>query len=623
MKLKWRYLSLLVIFLMGGFGAIASKAPERVEPAFWWIGMKNPNLQLMIYGKDISDYQPVVDYPGVSIERVISVKSPNYLFMNLRIAADAKSGAFDIKFQKNGKTVLTYVYKLLQREKGSADRQGYNASDAIYLITPDRFVNGNPKNDTVEGLLEKANRMDKNGRHGGDIQGIINSLDYIKEMGFTTIWINPLLENNQPVFSYHGYSTTNYYKIDARFGTNEEYRELAEIASKKGIKLIMDMIENHCGSGHWWVKDLPTDDWFNFQGDYHPTIHHRETIQDPYASDFDKKLHSDGWFVKSMPDLNQKNDLMATYLIQNAIWWIEYAHLGGIRQDTYPYPDKDFMSNWSKAIMTEYPHFNMVGEEWSTNPSIVAFWQRGKQNPNGYKSYLPGLMDFPLQNALVESLNGDENIYGHGIVKLYSTLANDFVYADPMNLVVFPDNHDMSRFFTQINEDFDLYKMGITYIAVTRGIPQIYYGTEILMKNPGTTDHGIIRSDFPGGWKGDQVNAFTGAGLSNQQKEAQQLVKKLFNWRKGCEAVHTGKLKHFAPIYNNSIYTLFRYTDKQIVMLIMNKNAEAKTIALDKFRAEVIGDASEGRNVLSGAKVILKDSVKVAGRSALLIEIDK
>lgn len=623
MKMKLRLASVLVLLLVQ-ITCFAAKQPERVEPAFWWVGMKNPNLQVMVYGENISELTPVAKYDGLKIVNVHKVKSPNYLFIDFQLAANIKPGSFKIEFQKDSKRKLSYEYKLLEREEGSAERIGYNTSDVMYLITPDRFANGNPNNDNIDGMPDLLNREDENGRHGGDIQGMINSLDYIKDMGFTAIWVNPLLENNQQAFSYHGYSTTDYYKVDPRYGSNEEYLEFVKLAKSKGIKIVMDMIENHCGSEHWWVKDLPTEDWFNFQEGFKQCIHRRETVQDPYASDWDKKMHADGWFVPSMPDLNQKNELMATYLIQNSIWWIEYAQLSGVRQDTYPYPDMDFMSDWTKAIMTEYPNFNIVGEEWSTNPSIIAYWQKGKKNPNGYESFLPGLMDFPLQHAMVEALNEDEAEYGKGIVKLYTMLSNDFVYADPTQLVVFPDNHDMSRIFTQLNEDFDLYKMAMAYIAVTRGIPQIYYGTEILMKNPGTDSHGVIRTDFPGGWKDDKVNAFSGEGLTGQQKEAQEYTKILLNWRKSCKTIHKGKLKHFAPVLDPKIYTMFRYDDEKIVMLVMNKNDEAKSIPLEIFKAELLGKANEGINVLTGEKVSLAgNNVQVSGRSVLLLEINK
>lgn len=614
---------LFCLVLISGLTVFAKNNIERVEPSFWWAGMKNTELQVMIYGENISELRPVIDYQGVSLERSIQVESPNYLFLYLNIDNAVKPGEFDINFTRKGKTVLSYKYELKKREEGSSERQGYNTSDVMYLITPDRFANGNPDNDNMPGMKEQANRNDKDGRHGGDLEGIINHLDYIEDMGFTALWLNPVMENNMTSTSYHGYAITDFYKTDARYGTNDDYLRLVKEAKKRGVKVIIDMIMNHCGSEHWWMDDLPTSDWLNFQDGWQQTTHMRETNMDPYASEYDKKMHSDGWFVQTMPDLNQRNTLLADYLIYNTIWWIEYADLGGIRMDTYPYPDKEFMSEWTRRVMDEYPNFNIVGEEWSVNPSIVSYWQKGKQNHDGYVSYMPGVFDFPLQEALIKALNEDDSQWGQGLIKLYSTIANDFLYADPTQLVTFPDNHDMSRFYTQINEDFNLFKMGMTYLAVTRGIPQIYYGTEILMTNPNSDAHGEIRSDFPGGWEGDNVNAFKSIGLSDEQKEAQDFVKTLLNWRKGSEEVHNGNLKHFAPVHNSGLYSLFRYSDKKAVMLVMNKNHEAQEVALDHFRKEVIGDAKQGINIISGAAVSLNgNSIQVEGRSFLLLEID-
>ncbi|MBI9063988.1 MAG: glycoside hydrolase family 13 protein [Marinilabiliaceae bacterium] len=619
LKLQLLFVGLLLTATIG-----AKVKLDRVEPAFWWAGMEDANLQVLVYGENISELKPMIDYPGVTLERSIQVKSPNYLFLYLKLDKNVKPGSFDLNFTKKGKIVLNYSYQLFEREEGSAQREGYNTSDVMYLITPDRFANGDPTNDNMPGMTEQVNRQDPNGRHGGDIAGIIQNLDYIGDMGYTALWLNPVIENNMISTSYHGYAMTDLYKIDARYGTNEDYLKLSKEAKKNGIKLIMDMILNHCGSEHWWINDLPTNDWLNYQDGWKPTTHMRETIQDPYASEYDKRRHADGWFVESMPDLNQRNELLADYLIYNSIWWVEYAQLDGIRMDTYPYPDKHFMAEWTRRVMMEYPNFNIVGEEWSVNPTIVAYWQKGKQNADGYTSWMPGVFDFPLQKALVDALNEDDSQWGKGLVKLYNTLANDFVYADPTQLVTFPDNHDMSRFYTQINEDFELFKMGMAYIAVTRGIPQIYYGTEILMTNPGTDSHGVIRSDYPGGWAGDAANAFTGEGLTSEQKEAQAFMKTLLNWRKVTPVIHNGQLKHFGPAFASGVYTLFRYDDEKVVMLVMNKNKDEKAVDLTAFKAEVIGDATSATDVLTGEKVSLEgESIQVGGKSFLLLEIDK
>ena len=590
---------------------------DRVEPTFWWVGMKNPTVQLMVHGQEIAVTEITLNYPGVKIKTISRQDNPNYVFIDLSISPEAKSGTFPIEFRKSKKDVVIYNYELKDREPNSASRKGFDGSDVIYLITPDRFANGNPANDAVAGMKELPNRKDYNGRHGGDIQGLKNSLDYISMLGFTSVWLNPVLENDMPRASYHGYSTTDFYKVDPRYGTNQEYQDFAKAVHQRGMKLMMDMIFNHIGSEHWWMNDMPSSDWINFYPEYKITSHRRTVNQDPYASEVDKRAMSDGWFDNTMPDMNLRNPFMANYLIQNSIWWTEYLGLDGIRMDTYPYPDKFTMAGWTKRMMEEYPDFYMVGEEWTTNPAIVSYWQKGKINQDGYVSELPGLMDFPLNNAVTQGLKNPET-WGSGLITLYDALANDFLYADPSKLVIFPDNHDMSRFYTQLGENFDLLKMGIAYYATTRGIPQIFYGTEILMSNPGTEEHGVIRSDFPGGWAGDQVNAFTGAGLTTQQKQAQDFFRKVLNWRKTSEVIHSGKLKHFAP--EDGVYVYFRYNQNKKVMVVMNKNAQEKTIDTNRF-SETMANCTSGKEIISGTTITDLTNLKVPAMSAMIIEL--
>ncbi|MDP2889365.1 MAG: glycoside hydrolase family 13 protein [Bacteroidota bacterium] len=609
----------LYLFIIGIAFSISTFAlnVDRVEPTFWWVGMKNPTVQLMVHGEGIALSEITLNYSGVKIKTISRLENPNYVFIDLSISPEAKAGSFPIEFRKSKKEVVSYNYELKNREPNSASRKGFDGSDVIYLITPDRFVNGNPANDAVSGMKELPNRTHMNGRHGGDIQGIKNSLDYLSKLGFTSVWLNPVLENNMTQVSYHGYSTTDFYKVDPRYGTNEEYRELGKTIHQKGMKLMMDMIFNHIGSEHWWMDDMPSADWLNYYPEYKITSHRRTVNQDPYASETDKRLMADGWFVPSMPDLNQRNPFVSNYLIQNSIWWTEYLGLDGIRMDTYPYPDKFAMADWTKRIMDEYPDFYIVGEEWTTNPAVVSYWQKGKINQDGYVSYLPGLMDFPLNNAVVQGLKNPET-WGGGLITIYEALANDFLYADPDKLVIFPDNHDMSRFYTQLGENFDLLKMGIAYYATTRGIPQIFYGTEILMSNPGTEEHGVIRSDFPGGWSGDQVNAFTGTGLTTQQKQAQDFFSKILNWRKTSEVIHSGKLKHFAP--ENGVYVYFRYNQNQKVMVVMNKNSQEKTIETSRF-SEIMGNCTSGKEVISETRFSDLKNLKVPAMSAMIIEL--
>ncbi|WP_372950504.1 glycoside hydrolase family 13 protein [Mariniphaga sp.] len=589
---------------------------KRVEPMFWWAGMKSPDLQLMVYGNNISETKVSLEYPGVTLYSVSKVQNPNYLFINLKLDKNVKPGNFDIQFNKDGKTVESYSYELKAREKNSAEREGFNTSDVIYLITPDRFVNGNPNNDQVDGMKEKPNRNDRDGRHGGDIRGIINSLDYLQDLGFTAVWLNPVLENNMTQVSYHGYSTTDFYRVDPRYGSNEEYLELNQELDKRGMKLIMDMIFNHCGSEHWWMNDLPMDDWINNHPEYTITSHRRTVNQDPHASEADRSAMANGWFVPTMPDLNQKNPFMATYLIQNSIWWIEFAGLEGIRQDTWPYPDKDMMAVWTEKVLEEYPHFNIVGEEWSLNPAIVSYWQKGKNNIDGYHCSLPSLMDFPLQVAVSRGLRENED-WGSGFVTMYEMLANDFLYADPWNLVIFPDNHDMSRMYMQLGEDEDLLKMALAYFLTMRGIPQFYYGTEVLMTHPGD-HHGDIRAEFPGGWADHKVNALTGKGLTVAQKNMQQYLSTIQNWRKNKEVIHHGKLMHFVP--EEGIYTYFRYNEDEAVMVILNKNTEEKVLSTGRF-SEMLEGYSSGREIITGTSVANLSEIKVPAKAAMIIEL--
>lgn len=593
---------------------------ERVEPPSWWIGMKTRDLQLLVYGKNISDYVPVINSSNVKLVSTEKVKNQNYLFLNISISENAEPEDIEINFLNEDIVVDKYKFSLLERKENASEVVGFNNSDVMYLITPDRYVNGDPENDDIEYMYERPNRDNNRGLHGGDIQGIINNLDYIEDLGFTTIWLNPVLENNMKKSSYHGYSTTDYYKVDPRFGTNKLFKELSLKSKEKGIKLVMDIIPNHCGSEHWFFKDPPMDDWINNQSKFKQTSHRRETIQDIHASEIDKKDHVDGWFVETMPDLNQKNQKMSTYLIQNTLWWIEYAELSGIRVDTYPYSDKDFMSDWTYAVMDEYPNFNIVGEEWSENPSLISYWQKNKVNHDGYVSYLPTLMDFPLQMSFVEALNDDFG-WGKGFVKPYRTLATDFVYPNPNNLLIFPDNHDMARFYTQVNNDLDLFKMGIVYYSTMRGIPQFYYGTEILMnsdENPG--DHGLIRTEFPGGWSDHSKNAFTGEGLSKDEKQTQLFFKELLNWRKNNKVIHKGKLIQFSP-KENGIYSFFRVLDNQLVWVIFNRNNSSRIIDTSRFK-ELLSNKEFGYDVLNKKRVSINNSIEIDKKSALIIEIE-
>ncbi len=607
-----------IFFIFGLLINFYALAQLRVEPMHWWVGMKDPNLQLLVHGKGIGSATPQITYPGVTIKKLSKADSPNYLFIDLVISKTARPGSLDIRFMEKGKQVAVCEYQLNKRVAGAGIQQGFNSSDLIYLITPDRFANGDPSNDIVKGMREeKIDRLYGYGRHGGDIRGIIRNLDYIRDMGFTAIWPTPMLENDMKESSYHGYAITDFYKVDPMMGTLEDYQELANACEAKGIKLIFDGVANHTGIEYWWIMDLPFRNWINYPDSFQNTNHRRTVNQDPYASEADKKLMVKGWFVSAMPDLNQDNPFLANYIIQNNIWWIEKLKLRGIRQDTYPYSQKDFLSQWSCRIINEYPNFSLVGEEWTTNPLLVAFWQKGKPNTAGYAGCMKSTMDFPMQETLVRSLTEQEG-WNTGFNKLYEGLANDFVYVSPKDLLIFGDNHDMDRLYTQLKNDPSLMKMALTWILSSRGIPQIYYGTEVLIHNntkPG--DHGLIRTDFPGGWAGDAVNGFTGKGLSKEAADVQSYVRKLANWRKGKSVIHNGSTKHFAPF--DGVYVYFRYDGKETVMGVMNKND--KEIALDSSRvAEMLSNKSRALNIISGESSTL-NSLKIPARSAQVFEL--
>jgi glycosidase len=620
----------LVLFLIGALCAaqtVVAQPPavDRVEPPFWWAGMHDRHLQLMVHGDDIAGLDPGIDYPGVRIERVTRVANHNYLFLDLVIDAAAQPGSFAIVFHgRDGASDrdATYIYKLLAREPGSSERQGFSSRDAIYLVMPDRFANGDPKNDSVSAMADKADRRAPGGRHGGDIQGIIDHLDYIAGMGFTQLWPTPLVENDMPAYSYHGYAATDHYRIDARYGTNEDYLRLAREAKRRGVGLIQDVVLSHIGSGHWWLKDMPTPDWLNHDGHYVQTMHHRTAVQDPYAARADADNFTQGWFAPTMPDLNQANPLVANYLILNHVWWIEYAGLSGLRIDTFGYSDGAFLSAYTKRLMTEYPHLNMVGEEWSKIPAVVAHWQRGKVNVDGYSTSLPSLMDFPvaesMRNALAPAAPGKaagDNIFQD----VYETVAQDQLYPDAGNLVLFETNHDMSRLFSTVGDNLARWKMNIAFTMTMPRIPQFYYGDEILM--PSTVDRrddASYRRDFPGGWTGDRIDAFRGAGLTAPQREAQDFVRKLVNWRKNNATIHHGKLMHYGPEQNTYVY--FRYDGAHKVMVALNANPRETVLATGRFQ-EMLGGVAGGVDVLTGRKLDFANGIHLPAQSVTIVDL--
>lgn len=593
--------------------ATSDSERHRIEPPNWWVGMRDTSLQLMIHGAGIADAKPVLaPYPGVTLKSSHRATSANYLFVDLDVSPAAKPGELQLTVGS-----ATLRYPLLARAPGSAERQGFGPRDAIYLVVPDRFAQGAQLGRA--GMKEGVNRADPSGRHGGDLAGMRRHLDYIAGLGFTQVWPTPLLENNSDQYSYHGYAATDFYRIDPRFGSNDDFGAFVSEAKARGVGVIQDVVLNHIGSGHWWMKDLPSSDWINAWPQYTETHHARMTLQDPYAAPSDRKRFTDGWFVPTMPDLNQRRPELATYLTQMTLWWIERYGLSGIRTDTYSYSDRDFLTRWSARVMQEYPNLNIVGEEWSPHPAVVAYWQRGKSNHDGYVSYTPSMMDFPMQSNLLAALTEADGPHT-GLTKLYEGLAHDFVYPDPANLVLFDGNHDTPRLFSLLKNDVGLTKIALAYIATTRRIPQVFYGSEILLQSPTERDDGRVRADMPGGWAGDAANAFTGAGLTAAQRDMQDWTRRLFNWRKGEKLIHDGALMQYAPL--EGVYVFFRHDAQRAVMVVLNKNDKPVELAVARF-AERVAPGRQARDVLTGAALTLGERLNIPARSPLILEITR
>ncbi len=616
--------NLSLLFLL--ISAFTFAQIQKVEPAFWWKGMKNPELQILVYGKNIAKYSLELS-DKIQVKDLTKTENPNYLFITVN-TNEINTSTFKINFKEKNKTVYTYNYELKDRNPDSAKRESFSSKDVMYLIMPDRFANGDVSNDSQPNLIEKANRSLPSGRHGGDLRGIINNLDYLQNLGATALWLTPANEDNEKRTSYHGYAQTDLYKIDGRYGTNEEYLELSRELQKRGMMLIQDYVTNHWGISHWLIQDLPTKDWIHQfpdgEGKYgFKRSNYRTTSQfDTNVAEIDKKEALNGWFDTTMPDLNQSNPLVLKYLTQNAIWWIEYAELGGMRVDTYPYNDKVAMAKWAKAITDEYPNFNIVGEAWMYNPAHVSYWQKDSKiaEIDHYNSNLPSVMDFTLYTDLPTALKEEES-WDKGMIKIYNSFGNDFLYPNINNILVFFENHDTERFNEIFKDDVRYYKMAMSLIATVRGIPQIYYGSEIGMqgdKNKG--GDADIRHDFPGGWKGDIQNAFDPKSQTVEQKEFHDFTQKLLNWRKGKMVIHTGKTKHYMP--KEKVYVYFRFNKKERVMVIINNNERDTTVDLSRF-AESLNGISTGKDVVSEKQFEMnpKNKLTVSGKSSLILEL--
>lgn len=591
---------------------------ERVEPPFWYSGMHNPELQIMFYGKNIAQYQVSVSN-AISITNVLRTENPNYIFVTVN-TKNISACDFLFTFQKN-KKAFAKKYTLKERRENSAQRKSFDASDVMYLLMPDRFANGNRTNENDASTTEKYNRLDPEGRHGGDIQGIINHLDYIQQLGVTTLWITPLCEDNDPNCSYHTYAQSDVYKIDPRFGTNEDYLRLASEMHKRNLKLVMDYVTNHWGLEHWMIKDLPKHDWINQFENYVQTNHKRTTINDINASKIDIETCLNGWFVPSMPDLNLTNPLTLKYLIQNAIWWIEYANLDGVRVDTYNYSDPKAMAKWTKSITDEYPYLNIVGEITMFNHAQLSYWQKDSaiSQIQGYNSHLPSVMDFVLSDALLTVFNDDDDSWGRGMIRVYDNFTNDFLYPNISNLLIFAENHDTKRLNQVYSNDLRKYKMAMAMLATVRGIPQLYYGSEIGMAGDQNLGDADIRQDFPGGWDGDENNAFTPEGRTPKQNESFDFTSKLFHWRKNKSVIHFGKMTHYIPDYN--IYIYFRHDSNESVMILINNCNETRTVKTNRFK-ENIKEYKTGKDILTEKSLLITEEITMEAKSVLILELE-
>ena len=619
----------------------AAQKIDRIEPTNWYVGMKNPSVQLMVYGKDIRSAEVSTNYPGVKIDSLVRLDSPNYLLVYMNIK-DAQPGTMKLCF-KTGKNKTNVNYELKARDMKGEDRQGFTNADVLYMLMPDRFASSG-KNVEVKGLnAYKVDRSQPSLRHGGDLEGLRQHLDYFTELGVTALWFTPVLENNSPdhgkTSTYHGYATTDYYRVDPRFGSNADYRRLVDDAHKKGLKVVMDMIFNHCGFEHPWVKDMPTKDWFNtpewlypenqkytvktqtMDGEqttntkYLQTSYKLTPVLDPYASKVDLHETVDGWFVPTMPDLNQRNEHLMTYLIQNSEWWIETVGIDGIRMDTYPYADRKGMARWMEVLNEEYPNFNTVGETWVTEPAYTAAWQKDsplqKENSN-----LKTVMDFAFFDRVNQAKNEETDAWWNGFNRIYNSLCYDYLYKDPSHVMAFIENHDTDRFLGETQDTLAL-KQALALLLTVNRIPQLYYGTEVLMNGTKQVTDGNVRKDFPGGFPGDTRSAFTTEGRTKAENDMFRWTARLLHWRQGNEVITKGKQTQFIP--QNGVYVVARSYNGKNVMTVINGTSKAATMKAERY-AEIIGDAQEATNILTGHKINISKDVKLAPRGVMVLE---
>lgn len=602
---------------------------DRIDPANWFVGMKNTSLQLMVYGENIRQADVTTDYDGVKIDSIVRLDSPNYLLVYLNLEG-VKPGEMTLNF-KNGKAVKKVKYELKAREKRGEERMGFTNADVLYMLMPDRFADGNPDNNDIKGMNPyKTDRSQPSLRHGGDLEGIRRHLDYFKELGVTALWFTPVLENNSPGGSYHGYATTDYYRVDPRFGTNDEYRRLTDEAHAKGLKIVMDMIFNHCGFEHPWIKDMPSKDWLNtpewlydrkdktkaeVSRKYMQTTYKLTPTVDPYASAIDLKETVDGWFVPSMPDLNQRNPHVIRYLIQNSIWWIETVSIDGIRMDTYPYADADAMALWMKTIDEEYPNFNVVGETWVSDPPYTAAWQKDSKISQR-NSYLKTVMDFSFHAKINQAKYENTDGSGNGMNRIYENFVYDYLYPNPSSVMAFVENHDTDRFLGN-GRDTTALKQAMAILLTVKRIPQLYYGTEILMNGTKEKTDGYVRKDFPGGFPGDDHNAFTAGGRTPEENAMFTWLSRLLHWRQGNDVITKGSQTQFIPY--NGVYVIARRYNGRTVMTVVNGTGRTTVFAVKRY-AEVIGHNTEAKDVLTDRTVSLTDDTQLEPRKVMILE---
>lgn len=610
----------LITFLLALGLVIPLKASVQIKhiaPQFWWAEMKNPKLQILLHGDNIATYQIKVKGQGVHLDEVVLQESPNYAIIYVDLAK-APAQTMQIELRK-GKKTISIPYEIKQRQPDASQVKGFDASDVLYLIMPDRFANGDRSNDQVRGIhpdvLDRSNGF---ARHGGDLLGIEQRLDYLDSLGVTAIWLNPVQENNMPEGSYHGYAITDYYQIDPRFGSNEDFRRLVQQAHRRGMKVVMDMIFNHCGIHNYLYADMPSRDWFNYDGHYRQTSYRTVTQSDAYSTDSARRIALDGWFVSVMPDFNQRNRHVEAYLIQNSIWWIEFAGINGIRQDTHPYADFDMMARWCKAVREEYPLFNIVGETWLNSNVLISYWQEHSRLAAPRNSHLPTVMDFPLMELMNKAFDEETGDWGGGLFRIYDYLSQDMVYPNPMSLLTFLDNHDTSRFARDQKQasNLDRYRQAIAMLLTVRGIPQLYYGTEILMPADKAHGDGALRADFPGGWPTDSINLFSSAERQGAVAEAWRLMSRLLHWRKGNAVISRGDFKHQAP--QNGLYIYKRsLTDKAVTVIFNGTDAEQK---LDHSYWQELLPTGAAREVLTGQTIDIHQHTNLPKRSVLILE---